>query len=195
MTAVPTAATTGTDSLRAEIRSWLAENWSLDITVREWWRRLADAGLSAPTWPPPYGRGYTPAAGRVVIEELAAAGTVAPPTGGVGMMLGGPTVLDHGSEEQKARLLPPLLRGEEAWCQLFSEPGAGSDLPSLATKAIEDGDGWSIEGQKVWNSGADIARRGLLLARTDPAAPKRNGITYFVLDMDQPGVEARPLRQ
>jgi len=181
--------------LQVELRSWVSANWSTDITVREWWRRLADAGLTAPTWPAPYGRGLSGGEARLVTEALAEVGAISPPQGAVGARLAGPTLLIHGNEEQRARYLPPLLRGEESWCQLFSEPGAGSDLPSLATKAIEDGDGWSIEGQKVWNSGADIARRGLLLARTDPAAPKRNGITYFVLDMDQPGVEARPLRQ
>jgi alkylation response protein AidB-like acyl-CoA dehydrogenase len=183
------------EALRAEVREWLAVNWSEDITVREWWRRLADAGYTAPTWPRPYGLGVSASEARAISAELAAAKVVAPPTGVVGVRLAGPTLLEHGTDEQRAAYLPPLQRGEEAWCQLWSEPGAGSDLPSLSTRAEPDGDGWRVNGQKVWNSGADIARRGLLLARTDPAAPKRAGLTTFVIDMDQPGIEARPLRQ
>jgi alkylation response protein AidB-like acyl-CoA dehydrogenase len=177
------------DELRDEVRSWVAATWSLESTGREWWRRLAGAGLSAPSWPAPFGRGYSGGQARIVTEELAAAGAIAAPQGGVGLMLGGPTVLDHGSEEQRNRLLPPLLRGEEAWCQLFSEPGAGSDLAGLATRAVPDGDGWVVNGQKVWTSGGQYADRGMLLARTDPDAPKHRGITYFAFDMRQPGVE------
>ena len=189
-----TAVEVGSD-LTSEIRAWVAEHWSLEITVREWWRRLADAGLSAPGWPAPFGRGLRPDEVRAVSRELAAAGTIGPPRGAIGADLAGPTILAHGTEDQQARYLPPLLRGEESWCQLFSEPGAGSDLPSLATRAERDDDGWVVSGQKVWNSAADVARRGLLLARTDLDRPKREGITYFVLDMEQPGVEVRPLRQ
>jgi len=181
--------------LRSDVRDWITASWTLDITVREWWRRLADARLSRPSWPEPYGRGLPVAGERVVTEELAAAGVIAPPQGAVGAALAGPTLLAHGSTEQQQRYLPRLLDGTESWCQLFSEPGAGSDLPALATRALCDGDTWVVDGQKVWNSSADIARRGLLLARTDPDRPKRDGITYFVIDMRQPGVEARPLRQ
>jgi alkylation response protein AidB-like acyl-CoA dehydrogenase len=181
--------------LRSEVGAWVEANWSHDITVREWWRRLAAARLSAPTWPEPYGRGLSGSQARVVTEELAAARVVAPPQGTVGTTLAGPTLLEHGTHDQRERYLPPLLRGEESWCQLFSEPGAGSDLASLGTKAELDGDRWVVTGQKVWNSGADIARRGMLLARTDPDVPKQAGISYFVIDMDQPTIEARPLRQ
>ncbi len=181
--------------LRAEVREWISASWALDITVREWWRRLAEARLSQPSWPEPYGRGWGAADARLVIEELAVAGTIAPPQGAVGVGLAAPTILAHGTPEQQKRYLPPLINGTESWCQLFSEPGAGSDLPSLATRAARDGDEWIVHGQKVWNSSADIARRGMLLARTDPDRPKRNGITYFVIDMDQPGVDVRPLRQ
>ena len=122
-----------TDAIRGDIRRWLGENWRPEITVREWWRRLADAGLSVPTWPEPYGRGLNSQGARVVTEELARAEVVAPPDGNVGMRLAGPMLLQHATDEQQDRFLPPLLRGEEAWCQLFSEPGAGSDLPSLST--------------------------------------------------------------
>lgn len=181
--------------IRTEVRAWLAGNWSPDLTVREWWRRLSDARLVAPTWPAPYGRGLAPSEARSVTTELAAAGVVAPPTGAIGTMLAGPTLLAHGSPDQLERYLPPMLRGEESWCQLFSEPGAGSDLPALATLAVREGSRWSVNGQKVWNSAADVAERGLLLARTDPGRPKREGISYFVIDMTGSGVEVRPLRQ
>jgi len=176
-------------------RSWLRANWSTDITLREWWRRLADAGYAAPTWPSPYGFGAPAAVARAIHAELGAAGVIGPPSGVVGMHLAGPTLLAHGSPAQRERYLPPLLRGLESWCQLFSEPGAGSDLPSLSTKAVRDGDGWLVTGQKVWNSGADIAQRGMLLARTSNDRSGRDGISYFLLDMDQPGIEVRPLRQ
>jgi alkylation response protein AidB-like acyl-CoA dehydrogenase len=191
------------DDVRSDARDWITANWALDITVREWWRRLAEAGLSMPTWPVPFGRGYRSAEGRAVTEELAAVGAIAPPQGALGMPLAAPTILEHGTDDQRARYLPPLLSGVEAWCQLFSEPGAGSDLASLATRAVraaeerddEQGDQWIVNGQKVWNSSANVAERGMLLARTDPDVPKHEGITFFLLDMDQPGVEARPLRQ
>jgi alkylation response protein AidB-like acyl-CoA dehydrogenase len=112
---------------------------------------------------------------------------------GIGMV--GPTLIAHGTEEQKARYLDPLLRGDEVWCQLFSEPGAGSDLAGLSTKAVRDGDEFVVDGQKVWTSGAQHSQLGILLARTDPDVPKHRGITYFVVDMATPGIEVRPLRQ
>ena len=182
------------DAVRAEMREWLDANWDLTITVREWWGRLAEAGWSVPSWPAPYGRGVSLTDARAVTEELVRVGAIAPPMGHIGVRLAGPTLLQHANESIQRTYLPPLLRGEEAWCQLFSEPGAGSDLPSLSTSAVRDGDAWMLNGQKVWNSGADTSRRGLLLARTDPESPKRDGISCFVLDMGQPGVEARPLR-
>jgi alkylation response protein AidB-like acyl-CoA dehydrogenase len=188
-------ATATAEAVRDEVREWLAANWADDITVREWWRRLAEARLTASDWPEPYGRGYSSALARAVVQELAGAGVIAPPAGAVALRLAGPTLLEHGTDAQREAYLPPMLRGEESWCQLFSEPGAGSDLPSLATRAVRDGDEFVVNGQKVWNSGADIARCGLLLARTDVDVPKRDGISYFVIDMDQPGILARPLRQ
>jgi alkylation response protein AidB-like acyl-CoA dehydrogenase len=183
-----------TDALRDEVRDWLGANWAEDITVREWWRRLAEARLVAPEWPEPWGRGLTRPESRAVTEVLAGAGVIAPPIGNVGLRLAGPTLLAHADERQLEAYLPPLLRGEEAWCQLFSEPGAGSDLPSLAARAVKDGGAWIVNGQKVWNSAADVSRRGMLLARTAPDVPKREGISYFVVDMAQPGVLVRPLR-
>jgi alkylation response protein AidB-like acyl-CoA dehydrogenase len=178
-----------------EFRSWLHENWDEDPTLREWWRLLASAGWAFPAWP--RGRGGRDASGdvtRLVGHALAEVGAVGPP-GGLGQMMGGPVVIEHGTDEQKDRWLLPLASGLESWCQLFSEPGAGSDLASLQTRAERDGDVWIVNGQKVWTSGARGADRGMLVARTDPDAPKHKGITYFIIDMDQPGVEVRPLRQ
>jgi len=184
------------DELRTEVREWIAENWDLGITLREWWSRLFDAGLAAPSWPAEYGGRSLPSSmPRVVTEELAAAGVVGPPMIGIGPAMAGPTILAMGTEEQKRKYLPALMKGEEWWCQLWSEPGAGSDLPALAAKAVRDGDTYTVNGQKVWNSSADIAQRAILLARTDPDAPKRSGMTYFLFDMDQPGVDPRPLKQ
>jgi len=178
-----------------EVREWLDANWSEDITLREWWGRLAGAGLAFPTWPSGYGgRGLSAADGRIVAGALTDAGAVAPPMG-LGQMMGGPVIIDHGTDDQKERWVRRLAAGLESWCQLFSEPGAGSDLASLQTRAVRDGDVWVVSGQKVWTSGARTADRGMLLARTDPDAPKHKGITYFIVDMEQPGIEVRPLKQ
>ena len=156
-----------------------------------------DAGLAWVHFPEGSGGlGASPNLQRIVDERVRAAGA---PTMGlrnpIGLGMAAPTVVTHGSDDQKARYLRPLFTGEEIWCQLFSEPGAGSDVASLATRAVRDGDEWVVNGQKVWTTLAHTSRRGLLVARTDPDQPKHKGLTYFVVDMHAPGVEVRPLRQ
>jgi alkylation response protein AidB-like acyl-CoA dehydrogenase len=183
------------DLVRDEIRSWLTENWDPDSTVAEWWDRLCDSGWAMPTWPDEwFGKGLPRELAGVVNAELRSVGAIGPPSG-LGALLAGPTILMHGTDEQRARYLRPILNGQEAWCQLFSEPGAGSDLASLQCRAERDGDEWIVNGQKVWTSGAQTADLGMLVARTDPDVPKHKGITYFAIEMEQPGVEVRPLRE
>jgi alkylation response protein AidB-like acyl-CoA dehydrogenase len=156
-----------------------------------------DAGLAWVHFPEGFGGlGIEPSAQRVVNERLRAA--KAPEAywhNPIGHGMGAPTVVTHGSDEQKRRYLRPLFTGEEVWCQLFSEPGAGSDVAGLAGRAVRDGDEWVVNGQKVWTTLAHLARWGMLLVRTDPEQPKHKGMTYFVVDMQAPGVEVRPLRQ
>ncbi|MCZ6784597.1 MAG: acyl-CoA dehydrogenase family protein, partial [Proteobacteria bacterium] len=162
-----------------------------------WQRVLYAGGWAGVMWPREVGgRGCGPIEQIIWNQELARRG-VGESIFLVGTGLAGPTIIAHGSDAQKQRFLEPLLRGDEIWCQLFSEPGAGSDLAALATRAERDGDGddWVITGQKTWCSGGRDAHRGILLARTDPKVPKHRGITYFLLDMASPGVEVRPLRQ
>ena len=159
----------------------------------EWYPAFAQSGLVVPTWPVAYGGlDLAPATARRVEQELRPfnLGRLNP----LGLNLAAPALFAHGSEEQRLRFLPPIVRNEEVWCQLFSEPGAGSDLASLATTATKDGDRWVVTGQKVWTTWAHLADFGVLLARTDADRPKRQGITYFLLDLHQPGVEVRPLR-
>ena len=185
----------GADEVASEVRAWLASNWDPELTLAEWWERLADSGWAVPTWPEEwFGKGLTGDLAVVVSRELRAAGAVGPPAG-LGLMLAGPTIVAHGSEEQKRRYLRPIVTGQEAWCQLFSEPGAGSDLASLQCRAVRDGEEWVVNGQKVWTSGAQVADLGMLLARTDVDVPKHRGISYFAIEMDQPGVDVRPLRE
>jgi alkylation response protein AidB-like acyl-CoA dehydrogenase len=185
---------TEVESQRAEIAAAVAEIAALPAEKRQ--EGLADAGLQAPHWPPPYGRAASPAEQLLIDQELAAAGVERPD-----LVIGwwaAPTILEHGTPEQVERFVPGTLRGEFLWCQLFSEPGAGSDLASLRTKAVrtEDPDGgWLLTGQKVWTSAAHKARWGVCLARTDPDAPKHKGITYFLIDMKSPGIDIRPLRE
>ena len=182
---------TGVEHLRAEIASAVAEVAALPQAERQ--VALAEAGLQAPHWAAPYGRGASPAEQLLIDQEMAAAGVVRPD-----LVVGwwaAPTILEHGTREQVQRFVPATLRGEFLWCQLFSEPGAGSDLASLRTKAVRGDGGWSLTGQKVWTSSAHKARWGVCLARTDPDAPKHKGITYFLVDMKSPGIEIRPLRE
>ncbi len=158
----------------------------------DWMKKLARRGWIAPAWPEEYGgAGLTVMQQFVFNEEMARAR--APRPGGVGVNYAGPTIIVYGSEEQKREHLSGLLSGEVIWCQGFSEPGAGSDLASLQTRAVRDGDDYIIDGQKIWTSGAQFAHRMILLARTDPEAPKHKGISYFLLDMKSPGVAVRPL--
>ena len=159
----------------------------------QWYPVFARSGLVAPTWPVAYGGlDLAPATARAVEQELRPfnLGRLNP----LGLNLCAPALFAHGSEEQRLRFLPPIVRNEEIWCQLFSEPGAGSDLASLATTAVGDGDRWIVSGQKVWTTWAHLADFGVLLARTDTGVPKRQGITYFLVDLHQAGVEIRPLR-
>jgi len=174
------------DPRRRNVREWLAQHPNPTA------RQLAEAGYVVPHWSPPYGLDADPLTQLVIDEELKRAG-VRRPVNPIGIGWAGPTLLYAGSEEQKERWIWPLLSGEEFWCQLFSEPGAGSDLASLTTRAERDGDHYVVNGQKVWTSYAHIARWGILLARTDPIAAKHRGISYFVCPMDAPGIEIRPL--
>jgi alkylation response protein AidB-like acyl-CoA dehydrogenase len=183
------------DEVTAALRDWIPTAWDPELTLVAWRRRLAHAGWAAPSWPVEWQGGGLPAwADDLARNELLAAGAVSTPIG-VGMSLAAPTILAHGPDAVRELTLLPTLTGKRTWCQLFSEPGAGSDLAGLTTTAERDGDEWVVSGQKVWNTSAHHADWGMLLARTDWAAPKHRGITFFVLPMHQPGVEVRPLRQ
>ncbi|GAA3925411.1 acyl-CoA dehydrogenase family protein [Actinomadura viridis] len=163
-------------------------------TARAFMAELYDAGYSGITWPAEYGGQGLSAAEERVFQEAARDATMPVGPFGIGLGMCGPTLLSIGTEEQKRRYVRPLLRGEEIWCQLFSEPGAGSDVASLQTRAVRDGDAWVVNGQKVWTSVGRQADFGLLIARTDPDVPKHRGITMFIVDMHDPGVTVRPLR-
>src|SRR5262249_29797125 len=139
--------------VRDEVRTWLADNWDPDLALAGWWNRLCESGWAAPPWPEQgFGRGLPRELAGGVQAALGAAGALGSPSG-LGVLLAGPTILTHGTDEQRERYLRPILNGQEAWCQLFSEPGAGSDLASLQTRAERDGDEWIVNGQKVWTSG------------------------------------------
>jgi alkylation response protein AidB-like acyl-CoA dehydrogenase len=193
-------------AFRDELRAWLADNppderpsngeedaeyaWR-----RAWQRRLYDAGWAAPAWPTEYGgRGASLTESAIYFEEIGRA-RVPLPANVLGILLGGPTLMVWGSDEQKERYLPPILSAEEIWCQGFSEPEAGSDLASLKTRAVKDGDEWVVTGQKVWTSGAQHSKWCMLVARTDFDAAKHKGLTYFLMDTEQDAVQVRPLRQ
>ena len=188
---------------RGDERDWSRNGAATDPEVAadyrqrcaRWQRLLYDSGWAGLTWPAKFGgRGLTPAHQIVFNQELARYDA----TSGfltAAQALVGPTLMAHGTPEQQSRYLGPLLSGEESWCQLFSEPGAGSDLAALATRAVHDGDDWVVNGQKVWTSSAQHADFGILIARTDPEAPKHQGLSYFIVDMRSPGIEVRPLVQ
>jgi alkylation response protein AidB-like acyl-CoA dehydrogenase len=193
-------------AFRDELRTWLAENppeakpTSGDeheefVWRRDWQRRLYDAGWAAPSWPTEYGgRGVKPVESAIYFEEIGRA-RVPFSANTLGLLLGGPTLMVWGTDEQKERYLAPILSAEEIWCQGFSEPEAGSDLAALKTRAVKDGDEWVVTGQKVWTSGAQFAKWCMLVARTDSQVPKHKGLTYFLMDMEQDAVQVRPLRQ
>ena len=172
------------------------------LVVREWIKAnpkpsgatLAKAGYVAPHWPAPWGLAADPIHQLIIDDELNRA-AVRRPTNPIGIGWAGPTLLYAGTQEQKDRYLDRLLSGEDFWCQLFSEPGSGSDLASLGTRALRDGDEFIVNGQKIWTSGAQHAKYGILIARTDPDLPKHKGISYFVCPMDAPGIEIRPITE
>jgi alkylation response protein AidB-like acyl-CoA dehydrogenase len=196
------------DAFRADARAWLQANAAhaprnygpivppeLVEEGTAWQRRLSDAGMTGFHWPVEHGgRGLTPDHTGIWLEEAARA-DVPPFLNMVSLVLMGESVLAHGTDEQRSRHLRPTLRGQQVWCQLFSEPGAGSDLASLSTRAARDGDEFVLNGQKVWCSNGRVADYGICLARTDPGAPKHKGISFFLLDMRLPGIEVRPIRQ
>lgn len=194
---------------RAEVRGWLHDNWAPHALHAglpevgqhlEWSRKLHKAGYVGLTWPTEYGgRGLSPSYQAIYYEETAKIGAPGH-LGVIGLNMAGPTIIAWGTDQQKSRFLPPLLAAEEIWCQGFSEPGTGSDLAGVRTSAQKvlsqrDGDHWVVNGQKVWSSHAHLADWCILLARTDPAAPKHKGLSYLLVDMHSPGVEVRPLRQ
>ncbi|HET9075853.1 MAG TPA: acyl-CoA dehydrogenase family protein [Acidimicrobiales bacterium] len=174
------------DPRRLAVRSWLADH------PEPSGRDLARAGWVVPHWPAPYGLDADPVHQLIIDEEFARAG-VSRPANPIGIGWAAPTILMAGTDAQKERYLMPALSGEEFWCQLFSEPDAGSDLASLTTRAVRDGDEWVVNGSKIWTSGGHLARFGILLARTNPDAPKRKGISYFICPMDTPGISMTPI--
>ena len=191
-------------AFRDELRAWLADNHpgeepkgddaAFDFR-RDWQRKLHAAGYAGLSWPTEYGgRGATLVEQAIFGEETARAKTPSP-VNVLGLVMGGPVVIAHGTEEQKRRYLEPILSGDEIWCQGFSEPDSGSDLASLKTRAVRSNGDWVVTGQKVWTTYAHKAKWCMLVARTDQDAPKHQGLTYFLMDMDQDAVQVRPLRQ
>jgi alkylation response protein AidB-like acyl-CoA dehydrogenase len=192
-------------AFRDELRAWFAANDAgaepdggedrKNAWRRDFQRRLADGGWAAVHWPREYGgRGATLTESAIFFEELGRSGAPLP-LNVLGLLLAGPTIMTWGTDRQKERYLSPILTADEIWCQGFSEPDAGSDLASLKTRAVREGDEWVVTGQKVWTSGAQYSKWCMLVARTDADAPKHKGLTYFLMDMEQDGVQIRPLRQ
>ena len=192
-------------AFRDELRAWFADNDpgeepAGDEDAHYYWRagfqrRLADDGWAAVHWPVEYGgRGATLTQSAIFFEELGRSGAPLP-ANVLGLLLAGPTIMQWGTEAQKERYLQPILTADEIWCQGFSEPDAGSDLAAVKTRAVRDGDDWVVTGQKVWTSGAQYSKWCMLVARTDQAAAKHKGLSYFLMDMEQDAVQVRPLRQ
>jgi len=200
------------DTFRAEARAWLEANFPPSLKrgagapadpeaaqkpsadAELWRRRMGEKGWGTPTWPTEYGGGgLTPAEARVLRDEMERIGAYNP-IGGMGVGMFGPTLLEYGNDEQLRRHIPPIVKGELRWCQGFSEPGAGSDLASLQTRAEDKGDHFLVNGQKIWTSGAHLADWCFCLVRTDPKAKKHEGISFLLIDMKTPGVEPRPIR-
>jgi len=195
---VLTGAETTPDALAGRVRAFLASHDPAELGKQEFLNARFDAGLAWVHYPEGLGGlGISRTLQSVVDAGFAAAGAPAndPERNGIGLGMAAPTILAYGNDEQQKRWLRKLWTAEEVWCQLFSEPGAGSDLAALATRAVRDDQGWIVSGQKVWTSQAHQAKRGLLLTRTDPDVPKHQGLTYFAVDMTAPGVDVRPLRQ
>ena len=203
------------EAFRTEVRAWLEESFPKSLSGRAaevmggesidasesdaltWAKRLGEKGWGTPTWPAEYGGGgLSPLQAQVLNQELDRAGAFNPlvRSTGMGITMVGPTILEYGTEDQKQRHIPRICRGEVFWSLGYSEPNAGSDLASLATRAVDAGDHWVVNGQKTWTSGADISDWCGVLVRTDPEAPKRDGISFLMMDMDQPGIETRPIR-
>ena len=183
------------DTVRAEVRAWLEANWDPDLGLIEWRNRLIDSGWGAPSWPKRwYGRELPVGLVPIVDEEMERIGAVSVARMGI-RTLAAATILAHGTDLHKEKFLRRILTGEDTWCQLFSEPGSGSDLAGALTKAERRGNKWIVNGQKVWNTSAHKADWGLLLARTNMDLVKHKGLAYFIINMRQPGVEAVPLRQ
>jgi alkylation response protein AidB-like acyl-CoA dehydrogenase len=210
---MPDFGATELDAFRSEARTWLEENYPASLRkdptplnqwlgggakaegdVDLWRKRMGEKGWGVPTWPKQYGGGgLEPAQARVLQEEMARIGAINP-IGGMGVIMFGPTLLEYGTEAQIQEHIPKIARGEIRWCQGYSEPGSGSDLASLQTKAEDKGDHWLINGQKIWTSGAQYADMCFCLVRTDPRARKHEGISFLMIPMHQPGVEPRPIR-
>ena len=182
-------------AVRHAVRAWLREHWDPDARLVDWRTRLTESGWGMPDWPTAwYGKDYPPLLAAAVEEEFIKFGAVGVARSGI-RLLAAATLLEHGSDRQKQQFLRKILTGEDTWCQLFSEPGSGSDLAGATTRAEKDGDRWRVNGQKVWTTSAHHADWGLLLARTDWDLPKHQGLSYFLIDMHQEGVLVRPLRQ
>ncbi len=199
---------------RARVRAWLDENAKLRVPgapahglliegetddviaeAKAWQATKSDAGWACLRWPKQYGGQEATAIQSVIFSQEEARYDTPAPIYGIGHGMLGPTIMAHGTEEQKQRFLPKMAHGEEVWCQMFSEPDAGSDLAGLKTSAVRDGDDWIINGQKIWTTGAQFCKWGMIITRTDPNVVKHAGLTYFIVDMEAPGVEIRPIRQ